>query len=170
VSDRNNQSNIRFQASQALSNFNTPRVVQALESILDREGDEISIHVAHGLADMGRDKAIDTLVAKISDFDNSNETTRRTAVDSLAKIHSVKTIGVLTDLLEHSDSEVVSRAVRALEERGTVETLRKLIESPTIDILSPQYFHLARKLAIRFANAGLPFTPIYPDIIEHKRS
>ena len=44
----------------------------------------------------------------------------------------------------------------------------ELIENPEIDIYHPDIFVSARKLAVRFSKEGVPFIPVYPELVNRE--
>ena len=159
LQDQSDDRQVRWQASHSLSQFNTPRVVQALVSALNDDR-EIASSVAHDLAKLGRHEAVDFLVAELDSLDEMN---RRIAMTDLTHIRHPQANAALVEALRHQDQEIISRARAALEKNGSGETLRQLIDSPEIDIFTPEIFPLARSLSIRFSKAGFSFIPVYPE-------
>ncbi|HAX78929.1 MAG TPA: hypothetical protein DCY88_24660, partial [Cyanobacteria bacterium UBA11372] len=67
--------------------------------------------------------------------------------------------------LKDENEDVRCNAAEALGKIDSSETLEKLIENPEIDIYDFYIFVSARKLAVRFSKEGVPFIPVYPELL-----
>ena len=93
---------------------------------------------------------------------------RQAAALALLKIRDRQTIPALIYALNDEDGLVTRSALEALAQIGTSDILEKLIENPEIDIYRPDIFLLARKLTVRYRNEGLPFIPIYHELVNRE--
>jgi hypothetical protein len=93
---------------------------------------------------------------------------RQAAALALLKIRERQTIPALISALNDQYGNVVNPALEALAQIGTSDILEKLIENPEIDIYRPDIFLLARKLTVRYRNEGLPFIPVYHELVNRE--
>jgi HEAT repeat protein len=93
---------------------------------------------------------------------------RQAAALALLKIRDRQTIPALISALNDQYGNVVNPALEVLAQIGTSDILEKLIENPEIDIYRSDIFLLARKLTVRYRNEGLPFIPVYPELVNRE--
>jgi HEAT repeat protein/transcriptional regulator with XRE-family HTH domain len=84
------------------------------------------------------------------------------------QMRDTQTIPALISVLNDEHGLVTRSALEALAQIGTSDILEKLIENPEIDIYRPDIFLLARKLTVRYMNEGLPFIPVYPELVNRE--
>ena len=83
----------------------------------------------------------------------------------MGRIGNDKAVDALIVALVDEELYVRRSAADALGRIGNAVCLEKLLQSAELNIARPDIFLLARRLAIRFSKAGLPFIPVYPELV-----
>jgi HEAT repeat protein len=92
---------------------------------------------------------------------------RSIAAEALGKIGDDKAIDALIMALKDEDRAVRSSAAEALGQIGSAVCLEQLLHLADRTVIeSQEVFPLARRWAVRFSKAGLPFIPVYPELIQ----
>ena len=91
---------------------------------------------------------------------------RGKAAAALGQIGSNKAVDALISALNDEDRTVRGKAAATLGQIGSAVCLEKLLQSAVPHLIERlDVFSLARSLAIRFSKAGLPFIPVYPELL-----
>ena len=111
------------------------------------------------LADLTRSHSI-LFKLLIKYFKNEKQNIKKIIAYLLIEIGSPKCIQELVEILKGEDSELRDIAINELKKIPRLDILKKLVESPEIDIYDPKIFSLARILAIRFSKEEVSYIPV----------
>ena len=100
--------------------------------------------------------------------DHKNVFVKKGVLWTFFQMRDTQTIPALISVLNDEHGLVTRSALEALAQIGTSDILEKLIENPEIDIYRPDIFLLARKLTVRYRNEGLPFIPVYHELVNRE--
>ena len=162
---KDNNEFVRSKVAAAIANIGNPQVVDALFAAFNYEDEYLRKNAVAALGKIDNPQAVDVLLVALKDKD---EFARSKAAKSLGKIGNSQAVPALIDALKDEDKYVRRNAAEALGKIDSSETLAKLIQNPEIDIYPPDIFVSARKLAVRFSKEGLPFIPVYPELLNRE--
>ena len=149
-------------AAEALGRIGTDKAVDALIAAINHRDSYVRWEVGKALGQLGSDKAVDVLITAL----NNENGVREEAAEVLVHLDSDKVVDALIVALNDENRSVREKAVKVLEQIGNVACLGKLLQSsePTL-IYRPDVFPLTRTLAVRLRKKGLPFIPVYPELL-----
>ena len=162
LQDRDPQ--VRKSAARALGDIGSDQAVEGLIAALQDEGGPVvRKSAAEALGKIGSDQAVEDLIEALQDtfFDEVG----KVAAEALGKIGSDQVVESLIAALQHEDSRVRFFAAEVLGKIGSPACLEKLLQSAQLNIYNKDILPLARSLAIRFSKQGLPFIPVYPELV-----
>ena len=156
-------SDVRWKAAAALGQIGSDKAIDALISALNHEDSRVRAKAAWALGQIGSDTAIDALISALNHEDSY---VRVNAAEALGQIGSDKAVDALISALNDEDRTVRGKAAATLGQIGSAVCLEKLLQSAVPHLIERlDVFSLARSLAIRFSKAGLPFIPVYPELL-----
>jgi len=139
------------------------KLVQNLQTALNHEESDVRGKAAAALGQIGSNKAVDALISALNDEESD---VRGKAAAALGQIGSNKAVDALISALNDEDRTVRGKAAATLGQIGSAVCLEKLLQSAVPHLIERlDVFSLARSLAIRFSKAGLPFIPVYPELL-----
>jgi HEAT repeat protein/phage terminase Nu1 subunit (DNA packaging protein) len=165
---KDNDRDVRLQAALALSEMGSSLGIEALSQALKDDDRDVRLQAALALGQITNSKTVETLVKSherellillIRAFGHEDNKIRHQVICALEKIDNPYAIEVLIIALQ--DIDFRDNAASILRKMANSATLEKLIHSSEIDIYEPYIFSLARTLAVRFSQEGLPFIPVY---------
>ncbi|AFY79895.1 NACHT domain-containing protein [Oscillatoria acuminata] len=161
---------IRNKAASALAKIGTQEAVKALIATLSHSDSEVRIYAAWALGKIGTPEAVRALIATLSHCDSDvRYDVRYYAAWALGKIGTQEAVKALIATLSHSNRDVRSDAAEALKNLGTLDILKQIISSTTINVYEVEIIELVRILFIRYYQEKVPFFPLYPDVIGSKK-
>jgi HEAT repeat protein len=102
---------VRRQAAQSLSGFESTRIVEPMTTLLKDEDVQLRKHAANALARLGDERAVPALIAALKDADPEM---RMYAARALGQIGDARAVDPLTGSLKDEDANVRRTAIRAL--------------------------------------------------------
>ena len=156
---------VRRNAAVALGNIGNSQALEALIAALKDENEYVRLYAAEALGNIGNSQAMEALIAALK---HEDWPVRWKAAEALGKIGNSQAVEALIAALKDENEDVRCNAAEALGKIDSSETLEKLIENPEIDIYDFYIFVSARKLAVRFSKEGVPFIPVYPELLNRE--
>ncbi|GET40636.1 HEAT repeat domain-containing protein [Microseira wollei] len=156
---------VKEYVAEALGKIGNPQAVDALIAALKHEDESVRRNAVEALGKIGNPQAVPVLIAALKDEDSS---VRTNAAEALGNIGNPQAVDALIAALNDEYELVRWKAAKALGKIDSSETLAKLIQNPEIDIYDSDIFVLARKLAVRFSKEGVPFIPVYPELLNRE--
>ena len=166
---------VRRDAALALGNIGNSIATEGLITALNHSNSNVRYCAVEALDKIGNPIATKRLITTA--LNDSDPHVRWHAVDALAKIgNPIATEVLLITTLNHCDDLARRDAMDALAKIGNAELLKKIIQSPEIDIYDKNIFSLARTLALRFSKKpplnkkGQPLIPVHPELVRFKQA
>jgi len=154
---------VRGNAAAALGRIGPDRATDALTAALNDQANFPRENAAAALGLIGTDRATDALIAALN---HEASDVRGNAAAALGQIGTNKAIDALITTLNHEDWNDRWCAADALRQIGSPVCLEKLLQTGDRNLIKrADVFPLARSWAIRFSQKGLPFIPVYPEVI-----
>jgi HEAT repeat protein/energy-coupling factor transporter ATP-binding protein EcfA2 len=158
-------SHVRNEIALALAQIGNRQGVNMLIAALDHDDIGVRINAVQALGNIDDPQTEQALIDLLKCEDSY---LRTKAAVALARIDHLQRVDVLIAALNHEDCVIRSDAVKAVGQTRTPETLAKLIQNPEIGIYDFDIFASARKLAVRFSKEGVPFIPVYPELLNRE--
>jgi HEAT repeat protein len=113
---KDEDSNVRWRAAEALGQIGSDRAVDALFSALKDKNGFVRLRAAIALGQVGSDRVVDALFSALKDEDSN---VRWRAAEALGRIGSDRAVDALISALKDDDSDVRDRAAEALGQIGS---------------------------------------------------
>ncbi|MGB3535382.1 MAG: HEAT repeat domain-containing protein [Microcoleaceae cyanobacterium] len=155
---------VQYGAIEALSQINLDYTHDALVDMLWHENKYIACHAAQALGYIGSEHTVEALIETL--WYENESFVYDAAAGALGRIGTEQAIEPLIAVLTDDYSYYGSEVEGALNNIGTAEVLKQLIQNPHVDIYDSRIFSIARQIAIRLNQKNSSFIPVYPKFVK----